>query len=108
MSPAHLSRVVCLCVAATLLAGCGTPQVTSDEAVFNELDALYTAVTSKRNDLLTASRERLQKLHADGKLSDSGFAAIDKIAARAADGHWSEAAEKLYDFMRAQRNPPKT
>src|SRR5438132_6955425 len=54
---------VLLCGASIVLfAGCGSvPQVAEDENVYKELDALYTAVTSKRRDLLVACRDRMTK-----------------------------------------------
>lgn len=88
------------------LAGCRpVPQVLGDEAVFNELDAMYTAVTSKRRDLLDATATRLAKLHQDGKLSDAGQAEITAIRELADQQKWDVAAQRLYDFMRAQRKP---
>lgn len=87
-----------------LAAGCGrTPQVLDDESVARELDAMYTAVTSQRSDLLQASRERLLILHSEHRLSDTGLAEIDRLAAKGGDGKWREAAEGLYAFIRNQR-----
>jgi hypothetical protein len=86
------------------LAGCRpVPQVVDDPAVYRELDALYTAVTSHRQDLLLACRERLTKLHVEKHLSDAGFTEIADIMSQAEKGEWSPAATRLYDFMRAQR-----
>lgn len=81
------------------------PQVLDDEAVFGELDALYTAVTSKRSNLLSDCRQRLTKLHADDRLSDEGFKEVNSIMEMCDAGKWSIAAPRLYDFMRAQRKP---
>jgi hypothetical protein len=94
---------------ATLLlaAGCGTPQVAGDPDCFKEVDALYTAVTSKNAKLLGESEARLRKLHAAGKLSDAGLRALEPIIARARGGDWRPAAEELYVFMRAQRGPQR-
>lgn len=99
-----------LCGAAILLlAGCGSvPQVAEEEAVFKELDALYTAVTSKRRDLLDACRERMAKLHEDRKISDAGFAEVTAVVGLATEGKWTEASERLYKFMRAQRKTKRS
>lgn len=79
------------------------PQVVNDQAVFKELDALYTAVTSKRRNLVDDCRGRLTTLHQDGRLSDVGFSAVTKIITETEQEQWTEAAQHLYDFMRAQR-----
>ena len=79
------------------------PQVLGDEAVFNEVDALYTAVTSKRRDLLSNCRERLSKLHQEQRLSQPGFNELCAVIKLAESDKWSDAAERLYAFMRAQR-----
>lgn len=111
MTPLHLRRAACLSLFALstiFSAGCGSaPQVAEDEAVFNELDALYTAVTSKRTDLLDACRERINKLHGEKRISEAGFAEVSAVIATATDGKWTDAAERLYTFMRAQRKHPK-
>lgn len=86
------------------LAGCGSvPQVLSDEAVFGELDALYTAVTSKRRNLLSDCQKRITKLHAEKRMSDAGFKEVEAIITLAEDDKWTPAAERLYTFMRGQR-----
>ncbi|MDB5338293.1 MAG: hypothetical protein JWN70_3912 [Planctomycetaceae bacterium] len=86
------------------LAGCSSvPQVLSDEAVFGELDALYTAVTSKRRNLLTDCQKRITKLHDEQRMSDAGFKEVEAIIALAEQDKWTPAAERLYTFMRGQR-----
>lgn len=88
----------------SLLGGCSrVPQVLTDEAVFKELDALYTAVTSKRRDLLQQCQQRIGKLHTEKRLSDAGLAEIEAIIQLTEDNDWTDAAQRLYDFMRAQR-----
>lgn len=98
-----LARILCLC-SLTILAGCGrVPQVLEDEAVFSELDALYTAVTTKRTDLLNDCKQRLTKLHEEKRLSDAGYTEIKAITDLADEASWTPAAERLYTFMRGQR-----
>ncbi|MCX7417923.1 MAG: hypothetical protein NT013_00085 [Planctomycetia bacterium] len=94
-----------LCAASLLfLSGChAVPQVLGDEAVFKELDALYTAVTSQRRNLVDDCRGRLTKLHAEERLSDAGFSVVTKIITKTEQNEWADAAQHLYDFMRAQR-----
>lgn len=102
----RLLRGIGVLLLAAVAAGCGgTPQVLEDEAVFKELDALFTALNSKKVELVTECRSRLGTLHAEQRLSDAGFAAIERIAERGAGGEWQPAAEELYAFIRAQRKP---
>ena len=105
--PATRRRLLAQIVGVTTVlffGGCRpVPQVVNDEAVYKELDALYTAVTSHRRNLLDDSRERLTKLHKEGRLSDAGFTAVTAIVAEAEKDQWPDAAQHLYDFMRAQR-----
>lgn len=92
------------CLEITTLSGCGSPpQVLTDEAVFGELDALYTAVTSKRRNLLEDCQKRINKLHDEQRMSDEGFNEVEAIIALAEQDKWTPAAERLYAFMRGQR-----
>lgn len=98
-----IAKAFCM-VLMLILGGCGSvPQVVDDEAVFKELDALYTAVTSQRRNLVEDCRGRLTKLHEAGRLSDAGFVAVTKIITETEQNQWTGAAQHLYDFMRAQR-----
>jgi hypothetical protein len=104
----RVSRYVLLilvsCLGITALSGCGSPpQVLTDEAVFGELDALYTAVTSKRRNLMEDCQKRITKLHDEQRMSDAGFEEIEAIIALAEQDKWTPAAERLYAFMRGQR-----
>lgn len=85
-------------------AGCQrAEQMIDDPAVFRELDALYTAITSHRMELLQASQARLQGLHENKQISDAGFQSIFVVIERAEQGEWQPAAESLYHLMRQQR-----
>ncbi len=87
-----------------LIAGCGRPpQLGGDETVFGEVEALYTAVTAKRPDLLHQSRQRLSALHRDGKLPPAAYQRLAGICEQAERQEWRPAAEKLWTFMRGQR-----
>jgi len=85
-----------------LLSGCGRPaELTSAEAQAST-DALYTAITSKKPELLDAADTRLQKLSADGKLTQEALAELQVIIADARGGKWQAAAEELDAFIRGQ------
>lgn len=91
-----------------VLGGCRpVPQVADDEGVHKELDALYTAVTSRRRALVDECHERLKTLHNEGRISEAGFTTVTTIIKQAEDGQWAEAAQVLHDFMRAQRKTKK-
>jgi hypothetical protein len=97
--------VIAVCLPCVLfVAACGRPpQIGDDEAVFGEVDALYTAVTAKRSDLLNASRQRLEELHRSGKVPDAAYQRLSTICDEAQRQQWRPAAEKLWHFMRGQR-----
>lgn len=101
------SVVALLLIALALPAGCRrVPQVTTDAAVFKELDALYTAVTARNPQLLQDCRLRMEKLHADKRLEPRAYRQISGFVETAEKGEWKPAAESLYRFMRAQRKRP--
>ena len=81
----------------------GPPALESDEA-FSTTDALYTAITSRRTELLDESEARLKKLREDGKLSTDAFESLADIIKQARSGDWQDAAEELDSFIRHQ--PP--
>ncbi len=85
-------------------AGCGgASQIGTDEEAFSGVDALYTAVTTQRADLLAQCKTHLTSLKAEGKLPAPAFSELEPIIAQAEQGSWRPAAERLYAFMRQQR-----
>lgn len=95
--------VFCVLLIVSLVGCRRVPQVLTDEAVFGELDALYTAVTTRRRDLLNDCQKRLMKLHDEHKVSEAGYDEIEAIIKTAEADNWTKAAERLYTFMRGQR-----
>lgn len=79
------------------------PQMGADEAVFNTVDALFTAVTARDEKLLADCERRLLALKAAGKLPLDASAYLDNITRKARAGRWESAAQSLYDFMSVQR-----
>ena len=75
----------------------------ADEEVFKAVDALFTAVTARDEKLLGECEQRLSALKDAGKLPTDAAAYLDSVIRKARDGRWENAAEKLYDFMKAQR-----
>lgn len=85
-----------------LVAGCGEPPALESAEAFSTTDALYTAITSHRPELLDESAVRLKTLAADGKLSSAALESLDAIIRQAQSGNWQEAAENLDSFIRHQ------
>ncbi len=79
------------------------PQMGTSEQAFKTVDALYTAVRSRDERRLTECEGRLKSYRQAGQLPAAAANALDGIIARARSGAWQPAAERLYDFMLAQR-----
>ena len=79
------------------------PQIGSDEDVTKAVDALFTAVTARDKDLLGQCERRLGGQRDAGKLPADASAYLDGIISTARQGRWDVAAERLYEFVRAQR-----
>ena len=85
-------------------AGCGgPPQLGAVKENHGAVDALFTALTSRRPALLDQSAGRLQRLRATGTLPEAAAARLDAIVAKARRGEWEPAARDLADFMSGQR-----
>ena len=100
----HAGMMSMAIVALIGIAGCGRPpQMGPDEEVFATVDALFTAVTARDEQRLGECEQRLREFKESGKLPSDAAAHLDGIMARARAGNWEPAAERLYDFMKAQR-----
>jgi hypothetical protein len=84
--------------------GCGRPpQMGADEEVFRAVDALFTALTARDEKLLGECERRLRAHRDAGKMPSGAAAYLDGVIRKARAGGWESAAQRLYDFMRAQR-----
>ncbi|MCE9528167.1 MAG: hypothetical protein K8R36_19165 [Planctomycetales bacterium] len=93
-------------IAITLLfiLGCGgAAQIGGDDETLAAVDALYTAVTSRRTELLEKSTARIDALHSEGKLPNDAYDSLQAITTRAKKGEWERSARDLYRFIQAQR-----
>jgi hypothetical protein len=79
------------------------PQMGTSDAVFNTVDALYTAVRLKDTAKVEACEKRLNQYKEKGELPKDAAKSLDKIIQMAKEGSWQPATERLYDFMLAQR-----
>ena len=104
-------RAVFLLAALVLLAGGSVlyaylsrpPQMGASEEVFHTVDALYTAVRGRDEKQLGDCERRLARYRESGALPAAAAESLAGIIGTARGGDWQPAAEKLYDFMLAQR-----
>ena len=74
--------------------GCGKTVIESEDSR-KAIDALYTAVTSRRMELVDACEQRLKTLAASGEIPPSTMAQLGEIIARTRQQQWQPAAEHL-------------
>lgn len=84
------------------------PQMGASEDVFNTVDALYTAVRSRDERQLAQCEQRLTGYRETGALPADAAERLDGIIRKARGGSWESAAERLYEFMLAQRRDGAT
>lgn len=86
--------------------GCGSPaQIGTHEDCYAALDALWTAVTAKRVDLLDQCAAKLQRLHTEGKLPEAAWKDLEEIIDQAREEDWEPATADLKALIRAQAPP---
>lgn len=78
------------------------PQIGADEQVFNTVDALFTAITSRDNSRLAECEKRLQGCRQSGTLAAAPAQFLDGVIEQARRNEWEPAARRLYDFMYRQ------
>jgi len=82
-----------------LAPGCGRTVIESEESR-KAIDALYTAVTSKRLDLVDTCEERIAELKTAGELPEATAKQLADIIGRARQQQWQPAAERLDKLIR--------
>ena len=82
--------------------GCSSAPPLGSEEASSTADALYTAVTSRRPELLDAVEEDLNKLQSKQQISPAAMTALQTIIDQARAGEWQAAAEELDQFIRNQ------
>jgi len=82
--------------------GCGGPPVLQSEEAHSTADALYTAITSQRIELLDECAADLKELSDSGKISPEAHDFLGTIISKARSGDWQKAAEALDGFIRHQ------
>lgn len=93
-----------LLLAALVCGGCGRPpQMADDPECFSAVDALWTAIGSRKSDLLADSEARIKALHDKQSLGDPSYEVLAQVIDQAKTGEWSAARAKLRKFMEGQR-----
>lgn len=95
-------RIVSACLMLALALGCNSAPPLGSEEVSSTADALYTAVTSRRPELVDAVEANLRKLKAEQQVSPAAMTALQAIIDQARDGKWQAAAEELDQLIRSQ------
>lgn len=102
----HVNRMFSVLLLLTFflvsIAGCGGPAALESSEAFASADALYTALTARRTDLLQNVTTRLRALNEEGKLSEDALQELTEIIDIARAERWQEAAEILDAFIRNQ------
>lgn len=84
------------------LSGCARPPELGSEEASRAAESLYTAVTSRRDDLLQQTESQISQLRSEQKLSEQAHTELTDIIRVARDGNWQPAAERLDALIRAQ------
>jgi hypothetical protein len=79
------------------------PQLGGGEDVVKAVDALFTAVTARDEKLLGQCEQRLHDYQSAGAFPPAAAEYLDGIIQKARAGRWDSAAQRLYDFIKAQR-----
>lgn len=95
-------RRVFACLMTVMVIGCNSAPPLGSEEVSSTADALYTAVTSRRPELVDSVEESLNKLQADQQISPAAMIALQAIIDQARAGDWQAAAEELDQLIRNQ------
>lgn len=86
-------------LAIVLLSGCSRIELPHEESRL-AIDALYTAVTSRRADLVDSCERQIHELESVGKLPSATARDLERIIAQARSQQWQPAAEKLDTLIR--------
>lgn len=80
-----------------------TPQLAADGDVYASLDALFTAVTSRRESLVANCESKLVAMHSEGRIPEPAWQRIAHVIELAKAGQWESAASDLYAFIERQK-----
>ena len=95
-------RRVSVCLMLVMAIGCNSAPPLGSEEASSTADALYTAVTSRRPELVDAVEKSLNKLQAEQQISSAAMTALQAIIEQGRAGEWQAAAEELDQLIRNQ------
>ncbi len=95
-------RSAVLVVLAASVIGCGGSPDVMSEAGLKSLDALYTAVTSRKPELVDHCAAQVARLETSGDLSSSAADVLEDVIKLAKTGEWQQSAEYLDKYIRLQ------
>ncbi len=72
------------------------PQLQASPAAAKTLDAMFTALTARNPDKLSACMERIEAYRQDGQLDARAVAELRTCHDLATSGSWEQAAKRLY------------
>ena len=105
---AHAPLWIAPLIALVALPGCSKPaQIVADEEAMTAVDGLWTAVTSRRPELLDNSAARLRELRDGSHLSAEAFESLDGVVGKARSEDWDGAIKDLKWFIQGQRKAAK-
>ncbi len=99
---AIIGAVAILLVGLAYWAWTDTPQLNADGDVYASLDALFTAVTARRESLVANCESKLAVLHSEGKIPEQAWKRISYVIELTRAGEWESAAKALYSFIERQ------
>lgn len=86
-----------------VISGCRPAQIGPSDEVLGAVDALYTAIASRRVELLDKSAARLEELHTSGELPEAAHRQLKSYIEKSRAGKWDAAVRELHEFIRGQR-----
>lgn len=104
-APSVWSAAIACGLAIGLTSGCSSPPQLGGEEALTAADALWTAVTSRRTELLDQALAQCATLKEQGTLSDAAHAELVAVGETAREGDWEAAAKRLKKLIQAQRSP---
>lgn len=97
------AAVCALVITAAYWSWTSTPQLAPSDEVYASVDALFTAVTARRAELVAQCETELASLQREGKIPQPAWQRLSRAIALAKSENWEPAAKDLYRFIERQR-----
>ena len=99
---AIIGAVAILLCGLTYWAWTDTPQLKADGDVYASLDALFTAVTARRESLVANCESKLAVLHSEGKIPEQAWKRISHVIELTRSREGEIAVKAPYTFIERQ------